>query len=123
MLIFKRAVVLAIVAADSCIAAYAAPAVPLPSVRVSVKDLNLTTHAGAAMAYVRIRNAARSVCGVVDLALTEERFARDKCVDAAILRAVAELASPTLTEYYWAKTRGVHRETMAQISKRTELGN
>ena len=107
---------------DSRNAAYAAVGREPPSVRVSVKDLNLTTHAGAAAAYLRIRNAARSVCGPVDIALPEEKAARDRCVDEAIGRAVAKLGSAKLTEYYLAKTHHPHSITTAEISKAADRG-
>jgi UrcA family protein len=107
--------------ADSCIdsrnAAYAAVGREPPSIRVSVKDLNLTTQAGAAALYQRIRNAARTVCGPVDIALPEEKAAWDRCVDEAVGSAVAKLGSAKLTEYYLAKTHRPHLITTAEISK------
>jgi UrcA family protein len=107
--------------ADSCIdsrnAAYAAVGREPSSVRVSVKDLDLTTHAGVATLYQRIRNAARSACGPVDSALTEEKAAWDRCVDEAIGSAVAKVGSAKLTEYYLAKTHRPHLITTAGISK------
>ena len=106
--------------ADSCIdsrnAAYAAVGRETASVRVSVKDLNLTTHAGAVTAYLRIRNAARSVCGVIDTALREEKAAWDRCVDEAIGSAVATLGDARLTDYYLGKTRRPHLIRTAEIS-------
>ena len=107
--------------ADSCIdsrnAAYAAVGREPPSVRVSVRNVDLTTHAGAATLYQRIRNAARSVCGPVDGALPGEKAAWDRCVDEAIGSAVAKLGSAKLTEYYLAKTHRPHLITTAEISK------
>jgi UrcA family protein len=107
--------------ADPCIdsrnMAYAAVHHEPPSVRVSVKDLNLTTQAGAAALYRRIRNAARSVCGPVDIALPEEKAAWDRCVEEAIEGAVANVGSARLTEYYLAKTHRPHLITTAEISK------
>ena len=107
--------------ADSCIdsrnAAYAAVGREPSSVRVPVKDLNLTTHAGAVALYQRIRNAARSVCGTVDIALAAEKAAWDRCVDEAIGSAVAKLGSAKVTEYYLAKTHRPHLITTAEISK------
>ena len=107
--------------ADSCIdsrnAAYAAVGREPPSVRVSVRDVDLTTHAGAATLYQRIRNAARSVCGPVDGALPGEKAEWDRCVDEAIGSAVAKLGSAKLTEYYLARTHRPHSITTAEISK------
>jgi len=102
---------------DSRNAAYAAVGRETASVRVSVKDLNLTTHAGAVTLYWRIRNAARSVCGPVDIALPEEKAAWDRCVDEAIGSVVAKLGSAKLTEYYLAKTHRPHSITTAEISR------
>ena len=94
--------------ADSCIdsrnAVYAADGREPPSVRVSLKDLDGTTYAGAVTLYWRIRNAARSACGTVDTALPEEKAGWDRCVEDAIGRAVAQVGSARLTEYYLAKT-------------------
>jgi UrcA family protein len=126
MQISKRAAlqvlpVAVVMMADSCIdsrnAAYAAVGREPPSVRVSFKDLNLTTHAGAAALYQRIRNAARSACGPVDIALPEEKAAWDRCVDEAIGSAVAKLGSARLTEYYLARTHRPHLITTADLSK------
>jgi UrcA family protein len=93
--------------ADSCIdlgsVAYATP--EPHAVRVSVADLDLTTHAGAVTAYRRIRNAARSVCGTVDRIFPEERAAWDRCVDEAVGTAIARLGAARLTEYHLAQSR------------------
>ena len=106
---------------DSCVdpraAAYAAPGGEAASVRVSVKDLNLTTHAGAVTAYLRIRNAARSVCGPVDIAFPQEKAAWERCVDEAIGSAVAQLGNAKLTSYYLAKSRRPHLIATAEISR------
>jgi UrcA family protein len=110
--------------ADSCIdsrnAAYAAPGREPRSVTVSVKNLDLTTHMGAVTAYWRIRNAARSVCGPVDVALPEEKSAWDRCVDEAIGRAVAKLGGAKLTDYYLAKTHRPHLIMRTETSKAAE---
>ena len=102
---------------DSRSAAYAAIGQEPSAVRVAVKDLDLTTQGGATTLYQRIRNAARSACGPVDSALTEEKAAWDRCVDEAIGSAVAKVGSAKLTEYYLAKTHRPHLITTAGISK------
>jgi len=126
MQMFKRTAlqvlpVAVVMMAGSCIdsrnTAYAAVGREPLSVRVSVEDLNLTTHAGAVALYQRIRNAARSVCGPVDIALAEEKAAWDRCVDEAIGSAVAKLGSAKLTEHYLARTHRPHSITTAEISK------
>jgi UrcA family protein len=126
MQMFKRTAlqvlpVAVVMMAGSCIdsrnTAYAAVGREPLSVRVSVRDLDLTTHAGAARLYQRIRNAARSVCGPVDGALPGEKAAWDRCVDEAIGSAVAKLGSAKLTEHYLARTHRPHSITTAEISK------
>jgi len=102
---------------DPLAAAYAASGRAPPSVTVSVKDLDLKTQVGAITAYVRIRNAARSVCGFVDVVFPEERVAWGRCVDEAIGSAVAKLGEAKLTDCYLAKTHRSHLNTTAQISR------
>ena len=110
--------------ADSCIdpwnAAYAGPGREPLSVRVSLKDLDLTSHVGTVTAYLRIRNAARSVCGPLDIAFPEEKAAWGRCVDNALGSAVAELGQAELTAYYLAKTHRAHLITTAEISEAAE---
>lgn len=126
MHMFKRTalqVLPAVVAimADCCIdpqtTAYAAPEREPSSLRVSVKDLDLTSHPGTVRAYSRIRNAARSVCGTPDNAFPEERAAWERCVDEAIGRAVTKLGQPELTDYYLAKTHRTHLVKTLAISE------
>ena len=109
--------------ADSCIdgrtAAYAATLREPPSVTVSLKDLDLRTPAGTATAYLRIRNAARSVCGIADV-FPGEKAAWDRCVQEAIGSAVARLRVARLTDYYLARTQQVDR-TRREISTGSEL--
>jgi UrcA family protein len=101
---------------DSRSGAYATGREP-PAIRVSVRDLDLTTYAGAAALYWRIRNAARSLCGQVDIVFPEEIAAWHRCVDESIGSAVAKVHSANLTDYYQAKTHRAHRATRAQTSK------
>jgi UrcA family protein len=130
MFISRRAMVLAmIVMADSCvpscIRAVAASGREPPSIRVSVRDLDLTTDRGAAAAYSRIRNAARTVCGAVGVSpFAEERALRDQCVDEAIATAVTKLGSANVAEYYLAKTHSAraHLAVTAQIPTPTNRG-
>jgi UrcA family protein len=112
MRIFKRTAlgvlpVAAAMMADSCIAgrtaAHAAPGREPPSVIVNIKDLDLTTHAGTVSAYLRLRNAARSVCGTIDDIFPEVRAAWERCVDEAIASALARLQVASLTDYYLAR--------------------
>ena len=110
----------------SCISAVAASGREPPSIRVSVRDLDLTTDSGAAAAYLRIRNGARTVCGALDVSpFTEERDLRNQCVDEAIVRAVTKLGSANVTEYCLARTHRAraHLSTTAQIPNPTDRGH
>ena len=70
------------------------------SVRVSYADLNLTTQAGAATLYGRIRSAARQVCGYEGPSFTS-------CFKKAVGDAVAQVNSPQLTALYQGKSPAV----------------
>jgi len=87
------------------------------SVRVQVKDLNLTTHAGVVTLYRRIRAAARSVCGDVEIVYLEQRAESDRCVDTTIANAVAKVGNANLTDYYLTKTRRPQLITTARNSR------
>lgn len=87
------------------------------SVKVLVRDLDLRTPQGVAALYLRLRNAARSVCGYTDSRLLEEKVARNTCVDAAIGNAVDQVGSANLTNYYLAKNHRAHALTTAQAFK------
>jgi UrcA family protein len=102
---------------DSGNAAYAAPSRKPTSVRVPVKDLDLTTHVGVIALYRRIRAAARSVCGDADIVFLEQRAESDRCVDEAIGNAVAKVGNAGLTDYYLTKTHRAQSFTTAQNSK------
>jgi UrcA family protein len=77
-------------------AAQAASAAPAPSVKVSYRDLNVRTEAGAALLYQRIRGAARFVCGTPGRRF-EERAQWHSCVRDAISGAVTTVHSPLLS--------------------------
>ena len=97
--------------------AYAAPGREPASVRVPVKDLDLTTHLGVVTLYRRIRDAARSVCGDADIVFPEKRAESDRCVDEAIGNAVAMVGNANLTEYYVTKAHRAQLITPAQKSR------
>lgn len=78
------------------------------SVKVSFADLNLANRQGAVTLYTRIRNAARSVCGPVDLALPADREGWKKCVNDAIASAVAKVGDANLMDYHLAQTKRSH---------------
>jgi UrcA family protein len=89
-----------------------------PSVRVSFSDLDLARQQGTATLYRRIRNAARAVCGPVDVSLAEDRLNWERCVDQSIANAVARVGNANLTAYYLANTHRGRAILAAQIAKR-----
>lgn len=67
---------------------------------VSYAGLDLSTEAGAQVAYRRIRVAAQGVCSHLHtLVLGEQRQAWEVCVRDATARAVADIGAPRLTAY------------------------
>jgi len=66
------------------------------SVKVSYRDLDLSTFAGAHELYGRIKTAARTVCGYEGRNLTDQAF-WNGCYRGAIADAVAKVNSPLLT--------------------------
>jgi UrcA family protein len=87
-----------------------------PSVKVLFSDLDLSSQHGTATLYTRIVNAARTVCGPVDISLVEERVNWEQCVDRSIAYAVAKVGNSNLTAYFLAKTRRSYAIGTAQIS-------
>jgi UrcA family protein len=67
---------------------------------VSYEGLDLSTEAGARVAYRRIQVAAQGVCSHLHtLVLGEQRKAWEVCVRDATARAVADIGAPGLTAY------------------------
>jgi UrcA family protein len=79
-----------------------------PSTRVvNIRDLDLSRKSGVITLYSRIRSAAREVCeplNEVSIKLLHEQF---DCRHEAVARAVAEVNSPALTDYYTSKVKNV----------------
>jgi UrcA family protein len=75
-----------------------------PQLVVRYADLNLANHAGAAVLYRRIKNAAFQVCGSVDLKHLSQAATAKPCIDGAIAQAVSAIDSPMLTSQYLVKT-------------------
>jgi UrcA family protein len=75
------------------------------SVKVSYADLNLSSEAGAATLYQRIRSAARNVCSPEPGERPLERY-RDwkQCYETAINNAVGKVNSPLLSALHGSKT-------------------
>ena len=72
---------------------------------VQLRAVDLSSPERVAALYRRIRNAARGACGYADTRFREEQTAWDDCVDKAIGRAVARVASADLTDYYLARAK------------------
>jgi UrcA family protein len=74
------------------------------SVKVSFADLNLSSEAGAATLYQRIRGAARTVCSPNPGERPPERY-RDwkQCYETAINNAVGKVNSPLLSALHSSK--------------------
>jgi UrcA family protein len=82
-------------------AAFAAPATP--SLQVSYADLNLNNPADAQTMVHRIRQGAASVCAAVPGASGTSIAAIDQfntCYRATVIRAVAALGVPAVTQAY-----------------------
>jgi UrcA family protein len=83
--------------------------------RVSFRDLDLSTPAGAQKLYVRIEHAAHQVCDD-EFSADLHRAARSrKCCSNAIAHAVSDVHSPQLTALYNSKSRkGTKLTAMSQ---------
>ena len=65
----------------------------ITSVVVRYDDLNLNSEAGKARLQKRLRNAAESVCGLVETRFLVLRDAHDQCVAEALSNGVAAVAN------------------------------
>ena len=83
-----------------------------PSVRVSYRDLDLSSLAGATTLYQRIQGAAKQVCGRAGADLVEQ-MAWKACYRHATADAVRQVNSPLLTAVH----AGRRPEIMAMVSK------
>ena len=84
---------------------------------VSYADLNLNNDAGTAVLYMRLKQAARQVCGDWDTRDLSRGLAATACINKALSQAVARVNSPMLTSLYEAKTgkREQKEATLAQV--------
>jgi UrcA family protein len=91
-------------------AAAATPALPEPrQMTIIYDDLDLTRLAGVAKLYRRIELAAAQVCKGLN-SRVPENFARERlCARQAIARAVAQVGSPALSQYYASKAQRIDR--------------
>jgi len=104
------------VIAVAALAAFAYAAVPslanaavpadLRSETVRFDDLNLASQAGVQALYVRIRSAAREVCGPgASTGLGVSAALLTNCVSASLHDAVLKVKNPALTAYYSDRLR------------------
>ena len=86
--------------AAACLApsaqANSAAASAVPTLKVSYRDLDPNSEAGAQLLYQRIRGAAQFVCGEEGRSL-DEQHAWNRCVHAAMSEAVQTVHSPQLS--------------------------
>lgn len=75
------------------------------SVVVRFGDLNLDSQAGVASLHKRIRNAAESVCGDLNIRILGLRDSYDECVRDAVTRGIADVANANLTNFHASKGR------------------
>jgi UrcA family protein len=98
---FTLAAVAAVCLAAVAVGAHADEAVNgVPARTVHYADLNLSTQAGAAILYNRIRNAAEQVCGDVGSRELARAMAAKACVNRAIFASVQSVNNPKLTREY-----------------------
>jgi len=99
----------AVLAAGTLILAVstAAHAAEIPQVHVKYADLNVSSPAGAAVLYQRIRVAATQVCGTPDQRDLSRLEQAKVCTNKAIANAVTAVGNDMLTDLYQAKTRKV----------------
>ncbi len=81
-------------------AAIAAESGDMLTQRVSYKDLDLTSEAGAHTLYQRIKSAANHVCAPLSGRQLIRHMSQSTCVTGAVERAVKQVNEPTLTQYY-----------------------
>ena len=84
-----------------------ARAADVAQVHVKYADLDISSPAGAAVLYQRIRFAATQVCGMPDPRELARLANAKACTDKAIADAVAAVENDTLADVYQAKTRNV----------------
>jgi UrcA family protein len=77
----------------------------VPTVRVHYQDLDLSTEQGATTLYKRIAGAAKQVCPSTNTMSVNARSFAEKCVAAAIERAVADVNSPQLARLSALRSR------------------
>ncbi len=94
----------------ACAPAFAADVSPETRIVVSYADLDISRRAGAEALVVRLRQAAKQVCGeapnISDLR-SDVRYRA--CLKASMTRAIASVAQPVVTQAYENKFGNVQR--------------
>ena len=72
----------------------------LPAVHVSYAGLDLSSKAGAAILYRRLKGAAQDVCGSVDARQLAQRARWTACYEKALADAVVRVNQPQVTALY-----------------------
>lgn len=78
-----------------------------PTRVVRYGDLDLNQQSGVVSLYSRIRSAAREVCEPIEEVSIKLLRAKYDCRQDAVARAVADVNSPALSDYYADRTRAV----------------
>lgn len=86
----------------SCVAAAGDPFSEPRTKVINYADLNLSSEAGAATMYGRLRAAARNVCKPLDSGVFKKEWRA--CFDQTIARAIVQVDEPVLTAYHNART-------------------
>ena len=81
--------------------------------RVGYGDLDVSKLKGAKTLYLRIRNAAETLC---ESAATWGKKAGDACVQKALSDAVARVDAPLLTTYSQLRSKG-DKAALVQLAK------
>lgn len=72
----------------------------LESVTVKYGDLNLNTRTGVATLHARLKSAAKTVCGPLDIRVLGLRDEYDRCVSDAVKQSVAAVGNEELSRYH-----------------------
>jgi UrcA family protein len=95
--------------------ALAGELMPSKSIRLQLTEHALDAPQGVALTYIRIRNAARSVCGYADRRFREEQEDWNVCVAATIRHTVAQIDNRKLTDFYLMRSRAPRNDSTADF--------
>jgi len=105
-------ILLAAIAASPLNAFAESPGIDEPPTRVvRYGDLDLNQQSGVATLYSRISSAAREVCAPMEEISIKLLRAKYDCRQDAVARAVADVNSPALTDYFAVKSKAAVKLT------------